>query len=684
MTVDHVQTSYSIYLGDDQRRYLSDQGPWQNDIVSQGLEPTALRNIFTEATNPAVILKLLEKAYGTIQESMSVDDRRGYGAVRFTGLIGMGDLFDLGCPAEVRSLIMSIAQYLGISPELVFRLLLPGNHDGGQYMGSIWSPRNFFGLINLGGKDYQEDICGPDPRISVEDRVEAFDCIVRQQEACSDQTRENVTVDIERGNGRIFSLENSNERIRFKDTEQAFQKLWTPTPELDRWDAVMHFNTDQENHEENGVRDWIHLQAFKQEEFELADGKTVPIYNIGLDTQDFTASPAFQGSVKGHVSAFQVSAVETFMDSKIQANPNAKFKISMHYPIESLVQSSKESVKRLLSREEVILVADGHEHRQRYDRDLRHVISLPSRKTPLARICVPSGIDNPRAMVTEKMIFSDGGEPGKYTVRFEFEFIGLEPEDIATPEGNPRVYAKLEEFRQGLLDQRCGYFGQGEWDQGREACSDGTEYDFIYSNAEALAERVPGDLRFVAESRESRCKQFARILRTLFSVKDQLMNRLTVLATIPQMSADFESYLVYLECVHELLVDEGRDDLAKTLRGKIVYMEAAKVLWEEEYSQVEERTGFKRRIAFNDLYTRAKLYDTVEFLNNNLPKDSDANLFSVIVGLESSEEDFMQYYGVEGVDSVSDSKHLREEMRSVLDPNTSDRESFSYRYEVVE
>jgi hypothetical protein len=676
MTVNQVQTSYSLYTADDQRRYLSDQGPFQNEIVAKGIEGAALRSVFTDATNASYIEKLMGKSYDLVQQYVAQDRQYGYDSAGFTGIVSEGDVYDLGCPAEIQSFLASASDYVGISPDLAFRLIVPGNHDGGQYMGNIWSPRNLFGIVSLGGDDYRDDTCGSQQPITVEDRISIADYLVRQEESCPENTYRDVMTTVQRGNGSFYYLVGHDDKKLFRHHEETFNTFWHETNELDRFDAVVHFNGHEKDPEESDVREWIHLQAFKQEEFALASGDAVPIYHIGLDTQDFTAAPAWQSSIKGHVSAMQVSLVENFMDEMLRRNPNAKFKISMHYPFEALNDASRRNVKRILNRDEVLLVAHGHRHKERFDRDVRELISLPDRTTPLARLSVASLIDSPRTMVMERMIFSDGGESGKYTIKFNFEFVGLESRDLATPEERPAVFAMQEDFMMRLLDSRCDYFGHGDWQASTASCSDGEELDAVYFNGEELIKQAPVDLQIVAESKHNRFKQFLRILRTLFNFGDQFMSRLTVHASIPQMRADFESYQVFLQCLWELLVEEGYADIASRLKGLMVHMQDVKVGWDQEYAAISEHVGYKKRRAFNDLYTKANLQETVNFINNVLPDDSDAKLFAILVGMEAAEEDFESHHPEEALEDMLQQVNYRQPQEPT---NT---EFFSYRYPV--
>ncbi|MBU1918245.1 hypothetical protein KKF63_08990 [bacterium] len=676
MEVNKVQTSYSLYTADDQRRYLTDQGPFQNEIVAGGIEGAALRSIFTDATNPSYIVKLMGKSYDLIEQRMEADRSVGYGAVHFTGIVSEGDVYDLGCPVEVQSLLASASEYVGLDPALRFQIITPGNHDGGQYMGNIWSPRNLFGIANIGGADYREDTCGPDHSITVEDRITITDHLVRHPDQCAEKSYQELMTVVSRGNGSFYYLVGRDEKKLFSNHVETFTTFWHETPALDRFDAVVHFNGHEKDPEESDVRDWIHMQAVKQEEFSLASGETVPIYHLGLDSQDFTAAPAWQASIRGHVSAMQVSLAENFMDEMLKRNPNAKFKIAMHYPVESLNDASRRQVKRLLNRDEVILISHGHVHKERFDRDLRTLFSLRGRTTPLARLGVPSLIDEPRTMVMERIIFSDGGVAGKYTIKFEFEFVGLEAKDLATEKERPAVFAMQEDFIQRLMASRCTYFDHGVWEDKAGQCADGVGFDDVYSHGDELLKQTPLDLQLVAESKHNRFKQFLRIIRTLFNFGDQFMNRLTVHSSIPQMRADFESYQVFLGCLWELLVQEGLSELADRLQTLMVHMQLVKMQWDQEWANVSEHVGYKQRRAFNDLYTRANLHETVGFINHALPQDSDAKLFAILIGMEASEEDHDDHHPEDALEDLIQKVPLR------IPQEPGNTESFSYRYPV--
>ncbi|MBU0505073.1 hypothetical protein KJ708_03680, partial [bacterium] len=174
----------------------------------------------------------------------------------------------------------------------------------------------------------------------------------------------------------------------------------------------------------------------------------------------------------------------------------------------------------------------------------------------------------------------------------------------------------------------------------------------------------------------NRFKQFLRIVRTLFNFGDQFMSRLTVHASIPQMRADFESYQVFLQCLWELLVQEGLSELADRLQTLMVHMQLVKMQWDQEWANVSEHVGYKQRRAFNDLYTRANLHETVGFINHALPQDSDAKLFAILIGMEASEEDHDDHHPEDALEDLIQKVPLR------IPQEPGNTESFSYRYPV--
>lgn len=370
--IDSSQKTYSIYAGDFQFRTPQDQGPVQNAAFDKGIVSVALRSLYSDSTSPSYIVKLMKTAYSRIDDPS-----------QFTGLVGMGDYLDLGCTQEMDMLMISLHHMLAENPQLRFVLMAPGNHDGGQFMGTIWSTKNFGNLTGVLYPDFITDVmtgaCGEPEYIQERhETVKDIDRIVRNEFAEKNPIDENI-VHLKHGNRRKFK-EYTNEKFRFsKKQDEIFNKLWKATPELNRWDSVIHYdrNLFDEHHEQSeddesttffddpfkklkefahtrgDVKQWIHLQAHKQTEFTTESGSTIPVYQIALDTMDFTSSSDFSGAIKGHLSQLQISIVENFMDQMLKKNPNAKFKLVMHYPLEEMVKCAQKAMKRLLRREEV-------------------------------------------------------------------------------------------------------------------------------------------------------------------------------------------------------------------------------------------------------------------------------------------------------------------------------------------
>ncbi|MBF0106575.1 MAG: hypothetical protein HQM16_14765 [Deltaproteobacteria bacterium] len=643
------QKTYSLYAGDFQFRTPQDQGPIQNAVFDNGVTPVSIRHLYSDATAPSYVVKLFREAFNDIQQGQSL--------YPFTGIVGMGDFLDLGCRQEETPLMFSIRQLLATSPELKFVLMARGNHDGGQYMGTVYSLKNFLGLIDDfwsdSREDYQQDICGGRGNtLTISSAIEFFDSLLRGPDHISPFST--IVSQVQTTGPSGYTSQGIS--FDFKNTKKVFDDLWHKDNHQDRWDAIIYKQEDappkntgvkkspdqKETDFSNipgEVNQWIHLQAFKQTEFVVPQKGSVPIYQITLDTQDFTAADDDESSVKGHVSAFQIGVVKNFIDQKLAENPNAKFKIIMHYPFEVMESSSRRALKKLLGHDAVIMLFDAHRHIRRHDQDVSDQFDL-DRNTPLPRISVPSTTDETPEIAIEEMSFDVQGT--HYTIGLNYTFRGIEEEEIAPVDTHPLVYERLTELELSLTENKRKLYeslAAKEIDIAPLVNQNG-EPKYIYLNEdEVIAQLDNSFAKGVANAGDCRISKIWHTLRLWFDYKDKLMNQMTVEASLPQMVLDFETFLIFARHIRDLLVDEGYKDLAVEMDKKISQMENEQMAFTNDFLSFSQTHSGDELSLYNDLYTRTDLDGLFNFINQRLPEESEAKLFAIIAGRRAAQEE---------------------------------------------
>jgi hypothetical protein len=634
-TIATTQHSYQIYAGDFQFRTPQNQGPVQNAAFDKGIITVALRSLYGDAAAPSYVVQLIKHAHDSIENKND-----------FSGIVGMGDYFDMGCEQERDMLSIAIEHMLQEDPNLRFTLMVPGNHDGGQFMGTLWSTKNFGNVVGIFYpkliEDVQTGICGEAD--AIEERHES----VRDLHGVfTDRLSLNdVTTHVKNGNRRLFRREDG-EKIRFrKDPEKAFDQLWHKTKGDERWECVIHYDAnlfgqhgeEDHSHEPNpdklnpfkklkefahvrgDVKQWIQLQAHKQVEFQTSTGSTVPIYNIALDTMDFTSYSDFSGTIKGHISKLQISVIENFMDEQLKENPNAKFKLAMHYPIDKLVCSSQGAFKKLLERDEIILVTDAHVHERGFEANLGDRYKL-KRLTPLPHLTIPSTADLTHDVVVEDMAFSEVDHNAQ--IDFTFHYEALDETEI--PGATPLVFEALNYFETEVAVIK-------ERKLGKMPSS-------IYINENDAIQTYDAQLKRVANGHANRGMQIREILNIVLRLKGRASDKFVAEGSIPQMKVDFEYFLLYLEIVAGLLKDEDAQKYEKLFK-KIAELKSQYGYWKEDYEYRKKQNLSHSKLAlFNNLYTLADLDEIYNFLNDEVPVGGQTKAFILIAGLRASNEE---------------------------------------------
>ncbi len=740
----NVQTVYTIDAADLQIRAAADQGPMQNAAVDTGAVPVALRSLPTDSTSPSYYVTDVISAYDTIVAPELTNPNTSFVGVKLGG-----DIFDLGCEQEKRSIFLANDQLMARDPNLRVVQVARGNHDGGQYMGVVNSGANFF-LVGILYPDLifdqQQNICGNRAAVEeVHETVEDFDYLSRgvvyknevekkKQEfetraaeiyltpvpdsmsLNADQTKiyhdgqdkkvaqlereivgptrqvaslDHVLVEVTKANKRRFVSEGV--KHKFDDIDTTFDYLWQSTPDQKRWDLTVHYGKKpydfhrEEDHQidhgdtrtngdislqEGEVRQWYQLMALQDAEFKSVKHPevTVPVYDISMDTNDFTEFSALSASIKGHVGTQQVNDVEVFMDKMLKSNPHAKFKLKIHYSPKDLVPCALKRLKELLAREEVILVISAHNHVRDEIEDLNEVYKL-KRETPLMHYSMASTTDAPRDLTVEKMVFSENADGSGYRIDFEFTYKHLTEEELAPKplteaeiasgkfsaeeielrNKSLPIYETLEELERALISRKLElyetYAKKGI--KTRRLIDSQGSPKWIYLNQEEVIAQLDDPLlKLIAHGKANRQMQGWTAFKMFVGLGDGLSHALTVEASIPQMRMDFESFMPVLECMKGLLDEEGFESKGEELQKKIEKMKDYYEIWKMDfiYDKEEQHYGNDAMRRSDNLYRSTDLQGVYDFINA-LPSELMAKKFALIVGMRASDEEARYHYG---------------------------------------
>lgn len=652
-----IQKADTIYAGDFQTRTPQDQGPVQNAALDKGIVTVAIRSLYSDSSSPAFVGELILDTYKRIPDPEN-----------FRGIVGMGDYLDMGCKQELEMVRIPMRKLEAADPRLKFVLLTPGNHDGGQFMGTLWSTKNEL-ITGLLYKDFILDnltgTCGEAKNIEPRsDSVRDFEGIVRNGPDTTDYPIQNLETHVKHGSRHGFKTKD-NSHLRFKkQPDSIFSSLWRVTPAGDHWDCVVHYDSsifgkhiDKEDllakstvagpfdklkefaNTRGDVKQWIQLQAQKEVTFTASNGVTVPVYEVALDTMDFTSSTDFSGAIFGHISEFQISIVENFIDTKLKENPNSKFKLIMHYPIGELVACARHAFKRLLSRDEIVLVVDAHVHERGFDSDMRDDYHL-KRATPLPHITIPATADVPREDVLEEMTFTDDGtvDGKRGRLDFHFSFEGLDERKVSGADEN--VFSALTKFEADVLAQK--YKNQPNMAHTFSYINEDEVIAQYDKHLQRIANRGRGEYASSLKVLNSPAQgkiQFKEILRMIFRLWGRASEKLVAEASNLEMETDFPYFLMYLRQLNELL-DSQYPELAIELGTRIEKMNATFEVWKKSYDRrTEQKYPDSARKIMNSLYTDTDLNEMYRFLNEDIPDGSRAKAFLIIAGMRAGQEE---------------------------------------------
>jgi hypothetical protein len=414
----------------------------------------------------------------------------------------------------------------------------------------------------------------------------------------------------------------------------------------------------------------FYIQATEEANFQLDDGREVPVYSISIDSNDSTHAIA----VFPAISELQVRLIETFMDTVRTHQPHARFKLSSHFPVGQLLNKptgifdikgwlsygttsqARTALKALLSREEVILFASAHTHGRKIQ-DLTDKFQL-ARETPLMEVVVPSLTDyspveregkpphDGRALGIEKMLVRR--EQDKYSLDLELNFKGLEAEDLLKD-------CLGDEVRQAVAahNEKHGYqrtlaimlekLGNPNWLGLRGPLGRQLIGNFF-------AKRIKNFLGFFSSGLWGfiPLNFFKRRYKAYWdrpSVLQDVSDALTV-TSVEQMFQEAQDLIPFLDSLAHFVSQDvaAGDQTAEAVLAGLHQVQGNLVNEFAPYrnafdAAVKERQDAAALTKFKDLFARIGL-DQIPSLLLNLSYQSHARAFAVLVGLDASKVEY--------------------------------------------
>ncbi len=650
------QSHWTIHLADTQFEVLGRRTFIDSSLVVL-LFPPASRNVASVATLPPYVQALFRCAIDQIHSSAPWHQSLALpGGGPQIVCMDAGDTADTPCLVEIGFLEM-ILNNAGIP----LRGFTTGNH----------SRSNIFGVFNLlsttfdGLRRYLKRPQFLDDELCQACTGSEGDAVLTPSESFRTMHRMlhnphvgkpdlvRINRHVTQANSRWYLLEGSRAKhpIDRAHCRDVFETFWfsdiTPGGR-EYWECVVNYDVaDLPKPQRKNRVDPFYIQASLETRFELKDGTTVPVYSINLDTQD---QDHLLATVPG-ISEFQIRLAEVFMAERLRENPKARFKLHMHFPVqrEGRVPTLKmmetvlhplipfrrrRALRRLLSREEVILVTSGHTH-ERYVHDLNEALGL-GRRTPLMEVTFPSLVDfhpklNPdgtfqdaRALGLERTWVEYDYQKRPF-LRIAIEYRGIHTSDLSSL--TPRVNEALEAYQK--------HHGYHRAHRLMKILHQKYAMGWVRRHARRFSEIFTIGLNPWSEG-------FAAYWRDR-SFLQYLVDNLTLVSII-QMFIEARYLMPLLEALLPFVDVEWRTPEGKSVRAEI------QEIWQslrDRYpvAQPAFRSGFlsgapvEKLRQFNDFFLRAGV-DRLSKLFLSFPKGSQAEAFVVLAGLQASEDEY--------------------------------------------
>lgn len=639
------ELSTALYLSDLQFRHLGARGPFDNPLIRE-FTPVADRNIIATETAALYTDALLAHA------------EREHARSQALVLHVCGDVADTPCQSEIGRLESVLDRH-----QIPVATYTRGNHSSANFFGVInllsgfyrWLRRKpFFEHFSL-EREMEEVAGGAGNVLDARGTFHGIGRIlhrgrldVREVRLWTGKKLNFLNLAVQENDLTSYLPLGDTESIPFDPNhlESNFETFWRQNEDepgkTQLWECMVNAElADQAVNERRTKVTPFYIQAAEQVRFRLEDHREAPLYTITLDGVDhrhfFATNPG--------ISALQLRVVETFIEKMTRENPNARFKINCHFPVEDLMKKPwrfwrrrefRRIFKELLAREEVILYICGHTH-ERAVTDLNKTLKL-GRKTALQEVRVPSLIDyhpvaedggykhrDARAILVEHATVARDAS-GRPQLKLELAYRGLNRDDIA----EHCTEAVDQELRQ--YAKRHGYIRAMET---VKMLRNQHIVGWMHSHAKRLWELIT--IGFHPTQHERRREYWH-----LLSLTKYLVDNLTVLSTVNMFNEAYHLLPFLASLTRFIEADHDPEELAVCAQ-----LEGLRSALLEEY--VVRRHEFAEDLAagecpsalreYNDLFRRVGAHRLSNLLLALKP-GSQAWTFALLAAIDASRGEF--------------------------------------------
>ncbi len=678
----------TIYVSDTQLQHLG-RRPFTDNPLIKRLSPPADRNVIATQTADVFIDELLRQTCAKLQQEEQAtaerapthlpsaephDESHKIKSSRINTIV-LGDMAD----TPIKSEYLRFEQLMNGHP-LDVRVVVRGNH----------SSANAFGVVNLQSRKYRklrgtrglrqyslraevEEVAGkPKYLLSGHGTFNGMRRLIHDNEQSAPSLND-INVSIAAADYDGYALPGSADKIPFDEAHRAqnFTTFWKPVIRQDpakneqpSWECLVNCQEiDREEADRETPVTPFYIQATEQSRFHLKDGSEIPVYTISMDGLD---NNNLLPAINAEMSELQIRAIETFMDQMLQQNPQARFKLACHYSSQEMLKSPwirrwrgrrmRKALRRLLSREEVILYTYGHTH-EREVVDLNKELKL-KRKTPLMQVNVPSLIDyhpvkdeqakveaypyrDARALMIERT-YVEQNDDGDAELKIDLQFNGINWDDMKDEGLTDKVKEALKEYRENYgyarsvetmhLLRKQHFWGwiHSHWKRGGEAIW-GSLSDLIKLPVNAFNKYLRGTYDGPLFAYWNDVSFFKYII-----------DNFTVVSTVKMFSEAL--YLRHFIKSLETLIEDDNDPEELAIAAQLKSMRIALT---DEYA--DRRHDFEAALnsgerpselrQYNDLFERTRTYELCKLLLQLKP-GGQARAFAVIAGIQASREEF--------------------------------------------